>query len=73
MSPAIKLRYWLDSVHGLRSHVAVYRAMMHAARDLSPQDWPDPFREQLHEQERMIGNCVLHVLLVHPLGSGRFW
>ena len=69
----MKLGYWFDSVRGLCSHVALYRAMLHAVRDLPPQDWPPPFRQQLHDQERMIGNCVLHVLLVHPLGSGRFW
>ena len=68
-----KLRYWLDSVHGLHSHVALYRAMLRAASEVPPQDWPHAFRQQLHEQERMVGNCVLHVLLIHPLGSGRFW
>jgi hypothetical protein len=47
--------------------------MLHAVRDLPPQDWPEPFRKQLREQERMIGCCVLHVLLVFPLGSGRFY
>ena len=69
----MRLRYWLDSVQGLRAHVGVYRAMLHAVRDLPPQDWPEPFRKQLREQERMIGCCVLHVLLVFPLGSGRFY
>jgi len=66
------LRWWLDSVHGLRSHVGIYRAMLHAVRHIPCEQWPAPFRQQLRDQERMIGNCVLHVLLVHPLGSGRF-
>lgn len=65
-----RLRCWFDSVQGLRAHVHVYCAMRKAAA-CYPQT--EVFKRQLRDQEAMIGHAFLHVVLVHPIGSGRFY
>jgi hypothetical protein len=66
-----KLRWWLDSVQGLRAHIALYKAMSKAADTLPPEQRAAVNR-QLRAQQGMVGSCLLAVLLVHPIGSGRF-
>ncbi len=63
----------MDSVRGLRSHVEIYRHMKRAAEVFLPGQTPPEAMRQLRAQEGMIGNCLLHVLLVHEVGSGRFF
>lgn len=69
MTAIEKLRCWSDSVRGLHAHVRLYRAMRKFADGQPPSE---AFTRQLRDQEGMIGHCLLHVLLVHPIGSGRF-
>lgn len=69
-----KARWWIESVDGLRIHVALYKEMLRAAQTLpAGQHRPRALDEQLERQRAMIGSCLLDVLLVHPVGSGRFY
>lgn len=68
-----KVGWWLDSVRGLRSHVDIYRHMRRAYNAVPPGQRSPEAMAQLRAQEGMVGHCLLHVLLVHEVGSGRFW
>ncbi len=68
-----KIGWWLDSVRGLRAHVGIYRYIRRAAEDLPPGTPRDRVNRQMRQQQAMIGSCLLSVLLIHPVGSGRFW
>lgn len=71
-----KLGWWWDSVQGLRAHINLFKEM-HRLIHQVPRDehgrLPEIALEQLRQQESMIGFCLLHVLLVYPVGSGRFF
>jgi hypothetical protein len=66
-----KLGWWIDSVRGLYFHVKLYRFMVKEHRRLELHG-PQAL-EQLRRQETMVGHCFLHVILVHKVGSGRFF
>lgn len=65
-----KVGWWLHSVRGLYAHVQIYRAMRKAFRGVVRTD---AARAQLRQQEAQVGNSFLHVILVHKVGSGRFF
>jgi len=68
-----KFRWWVDSVHGLQANVGIYRYMQKTFQEVPYEQRTDEMREQLDRQAGMVGHCFLHVILVHPVGSGRFW
>ncbi len=68
-----KIRWWLDSVRGLKAHVGIYRTMHRMAQRVPPKERTEALMEQLRRQQEMVGICLLSVLLIHPAGSGRFW
>lgn len=69
-----KAGWWIDSVKGLKAHLAIHANMWELIRGI-PFD--DPRRvlvmKQLRDQETMVGHALLHVLVHYPIGSGRFW
>lgn len=68
------LRWWWRSVQGLRTHLSIHAVIRRYLDELPPGDpGRGPLTEQLRQQEGMLGHCLLHVLLVYPLGSGAFW
>lgn len=67
-----KARWWLDSVRGLIVHIAIYKEMLRAAASVPSDQRSTQLTDQLRAQEGMIGHCLLHVLVVHPIGSGSF-
>ncbi len=67
-----KTGWWLDSVRGLKAHVDLYKHMYRLAREVPPGERTKALGKQLGEQERMVGRSLLHVILVYPVGSGRF-
>lgn len=68
-----KFSWWWDSVKGLCGHIAIYKAMHNLAKTIPPNQQSPALRAQLRNQQTMVGNCLLRVLLVHPVGSDRFW
>jgi hypothetical protein len=72
-STATKIRWWMDSVRGLRAHVGLYKTMYRLFLEIPREKWTEATRKQLADQERMVGRCLLHVLLVYPAGSGRMF
>lgn len=68
-----KIGWWTESVHGLRSHIIVYKHMARAFDSVPFAERTPEMMGQLRAQEGMIGHCLLHVLLVHEVGSGRFF
>lgn len=68
-----KFRWWLDSVRGLHTHINVYRHMLKALEKIPVNQRHPEIMKSLDQQAAMIGNCLLHVILVHPIGSGRFF
>lgn len=70
-STVTKMRWWLDSVRGLKAHIDLYKHMYRLAQEIPPGQRTSALVEQLRRQEEMIGFCLLHVILVHPVGSGR--
>lgn len=70
-STVTKIRWWLDSVRGLKAHIDLYKRMYRLAQEIPMEQRNRTLIEQLRRQEGMIGFCLLHVILVHPVGSGR--
>lgn len=68
-----KLGWWLDSVRGLKAHIGLYKHIYRLAQGVPPEQRTDAMMKQLRRQEEMIGFCLLHVILVHPIGSGRMY
>ncbi len=71
-STTTKIRWWLDSVRGLKAHVDLYKHMYNLAQEIPPEQRDKALGKQLGKQERMVGRSLLHVILVYPVGSGRF-
>ncbi len=73
VSTVRKIGWWMDSVRGLRMHLQVLVAMK-KIRDRTPVEKRTAEEtEQIRQQEGMIGHCLLHVLLIYPVGSGRMF
>ena len=72
-STRTKIRWWMDSVRGLKAHIDIYKVMYRHAQEVPPEQRTEAMTEQLRKQEGMIGFCLLHVILVHPVGSGRMY
>ncbi len=72
-STATKIRWWAESVQGLVAHVGLYKIMYSFSLGIPRDQWTEAMREQLRDQERMVGHCLLHVILVYPVGSGRMY
>jgi hypothetical protein len=70
-STVTKVRWWLDSVRGLKAHIDLYKHMYRLAQNVPVNQRTRALADQLRRQEGMIGFCLLHVILVHPVGSGR--
>jgi hypothetical protein len=70
-STVTKIRWWLDSVQGLKAHIDLYKHMYKHAQKVPPEQRTSALVDQLRRQEGMIGFCLLHVIFVHPVGSGR--
>lgn len=61
-----KIGWWLDSVRALRTNVQLCREILRQY-DGSPEALA-----ALKWAEGRVGHSLLHVLLVFPVGSGRF-
>jgi hypothetical protein len=72
-STVTKIRWWLDSVQGLRAHIDIYKAMYRLSLEIPREQRTEAMRKQLGDHERMVGHCLLHVILVYPVGSGRMY